>query len=202
MHPARRRPTFLSAAIAVIAAVLAVLLPATLASAQARSAAGTRVGASHPAMILTVGSSHAISPVQRQCNANLQPHLAVGVCVAAEDTAGATGDEVPAFSRSAYGRVPGAARGQVLEDNPTCVYCGENPANQVDHINSLKQDWESGGWSDEPGVRTARVNDPGNLTGACASCNASKGASPIGTGSGEWWPSGWPLGEWWPFGGP
>ena len=60
--------------------------------------------------------------------------------------------------------------------------CGENPANKVDHINSLKQDWESGGWSDEPAVRTARVNDPGNLTGACTSCNASKGASPIGSG--------------------
>jgi 5-methylcytosine-specific restriction endonuclease McrA len=53
----------------------------------------------------------------------------------------------------------------VLGDNPTCVYCGENPANQVDHINSLKRDWESGGWSDEQAVRMARVNDPGNLTG-------------------------------------
>jgi RHS repeat-associated protein len=110
--------------------------------------------------------------------------------------------EVPAFSRSAYGRVPNATRGQVLSTNPTCVYCGQNPASQVDHIASLKSDWESGGWMDEQPIRTARINDPGNLTGACASCNGSKSASPIGTGPGEWWPPGWPIGQWWHLGGP
>jgi RHS repeat-associated protein len=120
--------------------------------------------------------------------------------IAGGDAASTAGDEVPAFSRSAYGRVPGAARGQVLGENPTCVYCGENPATQIDHINSLRQDWQSGGWSDEPAIRTERVNDPANLTGACAPCNASKGASSIGTGPGEWWPPGWPFGQWWPFG--
>lgn len=45
----------LSAAITVIAGVLAVPLPLSSASAQAASAAGNGVGASHPGMILTVG---------------------------------------------------------------------------------------------------------------------------------------------------
>jgi hypothetical protein len=96
---------------------------------------------------------------------------------AAEDAGTASGDEVPAFSQSAYGRVSSEVRGQVLENNPTCVYCGENPADQVDHINSLKQDWESCGWPDEQAVRTATVNDAGNLTGSFASCNGAKGES-------------------------
>jgi hypothetical protein len=198
MHPAGRWLVFLSAAIAVVLSV--VLAPGTASAAAVP--AGNGVGAHHPGMIFTVGADQHVPAGEGRGEAAPRADLAAGACVAAEDTGATAGDEVPAFSRSAYGRVPGAARGQVLGENPTCVYCGENPANQVDHINSLRQDWESGGWSDEPAVRTARVNDPGNLTGACASCNASKGASPIGTGPGEWWPPGWPLGEWWPFGGP
>jgi hypothetical protein len=47
MHPGRRWLIFLSAAIALLAAVLAVLLPVTLASAATVPAAGNGVGASH-----------------------------------------------------------------------------------------------------------------------------------------------------------
>lgn len=36
--------------------------------------------------------------------------------------------------------------------------------------------------------------------GACASCNAAKGARALGEGPGQWWPPGWPSGTWWPFG--
>lgn len=82
------------------------------------------------------------------------------------------------------------------------MYCGESPATQLDHIDSLKQDWANGGWQDDYATRTARVNDSSNLTGACASCNAAKNANVLGEGEGEWWPSAWSSGEWWPFGGP
>lgn len=79
MHPARRWLVFLSAAI------LTVLLPVTVAPAAAASAAGTRVGAHHPAMILAVGASRPVSAGQRQRGPASQPQIAAGACVAAED---------------------------------------------------------------------------------------------------------------------
>lgn len=109
-------------------------------------------------------------------------------------------DATPAFARSQYGRVGTADRAAAIEKSPTCPYCGQSPSSQVDHITSMKQDWTSGGWADDAATRTARVNDPDNLIGACASCNASKGAREIGEGAGQWWPSRWPSGVWWPFG--
>lgn len=121
---------------------------------------------------------------------------------AATNTATGVADEVPAFARSQYGRVPAAERAAALETTPTCPYCGTNPSSQVDHITALRQDWGAGGWADDFATRTARINDPGNLIGACASCNASKGARVLDEGPGQWWPSGWPSGTWWPFGGP
>jgi hypothetical protein len=50
-----------------------------------------------------------------------------------------------------------------LEKARTCPYCGEARSTQADHNTSLKRDWESGGWADERGTRTARANDPKNL---------------------------------------
>jgi hypothetical protein len=44
-------------------------------------------------------------------------------------------------------------------------------------------------------VRSARINDPDNLTGACISCNSSKGSKPLGEGEGEWTP---PSEQWGP----
>jgi len=120
----------------------------------------------------------------------------------APNTAASIADDVPAFARSQYGRVPAAERAAALERAPTCPYCGTSPSSQVDHIGALRRDWGAGGWADDFATRTGRVNDPGNLIGACASCNASKGARAIGEGAGQWWPSGWPSGSWWPFGGP
>ncbi len=86
MRSARRWPVLFSAAIAAVVAVLAVVLPLTLASASAVSGAGTRVGAHHPGMILAVGSSHAVCPGQGRGDAVPQPQFAAGACVAAEDT--------------------------------------------------------------------------------------------------------------------
>jgi|tagenome__1003787_1003787.scaffolds.fasta_scaffold20880132_2 5-methylcytosine-specific restriction endonuclease McrA len=113
-----------------------------------------------------------------------------------------TAADVPAFARSQYGRMTAAQRAGALGKSPTCPYCGTSPSTQADHVNALKQDWQSGGWTDDFDTRTARVNDPGNLIGACQACNASKGARLLGPGVGEWWPPGWPTGIWWPFGGP
>ena len=109
---------------------------------------------------------------------------------------------MPAYARSQYGRPTVAQRAGAFDKAPTCPYCGESQSTQVDHINAQKLDWQSGGWADDFATRTARVNSPDNLIGACQSCNASKNALPIGPGAGEWWPQGWPAGVWWPFGGP
>ncbi len=125
----------------------------------------------------------------------------LGPAAAAGEAEPAVAD-VPPFARSQYGRMTNAQRAGALEKSPTCPYCGTSSSTQADHINALKQDWQSGGWADDFDTRTARVNDPNNLIGACQACNASKGARPIGPGADEWWPPGWPAGIWWPFGGP
>jgi len=126
--------------------------------------------------------------------------LAVGGASAVGARASApTSAAAPAFSRSQYGRVPGSVRSNVLDDSPVCAYCGKNPATQVDHVDSLKNDWVAGGWLDDYATRTQRVNSADNLVGACATCNPSKGALPLGEGPGQWWPPGWPSGVWWPF---
>jgi hypothetical protein len=79
----------LSAALTALAAVLALVLPAGQASAAA-AAAGNGVGASHPQMILAVGSFRPVSADQSRDNACPQARFASGLCVAAEDTAGGT----------------------------------------------------------------------------------------------------------------
>jgi hypothetical protein len=94
MHPARHRLAFLSAAvIAVLAAVFAVVLPVTMASAASGPAAGNGVGASPPGMILPVGADQRVSAVQGRGEGLPQPHLAAGLCVAAE-AAGSGADNV------------------------------------------------------------------------------------------------------------
>ena len=95
-----------------------------------------------------------------------------------------------------------ADRAGAFEKAPTRPYCGEAPSTPVDHIDALKQDWQSGGWSDDYATRTVPVNDPDNLIGVCQACKPSKSARPIGTGPGGWWPRVWPEGVWWPFGDP
>jgi hypothetical protein len=81
----RRWPVLLSAAIAAIAAVLAIVLSPGPASAARVSTAGTRVGASHPGMILNAGVSHPVSAGERRGEPVQQPQFAAGACVAAED---------------------------------------------------------------------------------------------------------------------
>lgn len=87
MYPAARRLVFLSAAIAALAAVLALVLPAATAPAAAVAAAGNRVGASPAEMSLPVGLSHTVSPVQHRCGPAPQAPIVSGACVAAEDAA-------------------------------------------------------------------------------------------------------------------
>jgi RHS repeat-associated protein len=94
----------------------------------------------------------------------------------------------PKYARNKYKSVTRTEKKRVLGENKTCVYCEKNPSTQVDHIRAQKQDWVEGGFKDSREVRSARVNDPSNLTGSCQSCNASKGSKPLGSGEGHWTP--------------
>lgn len=91
----------------------------------------------------------------------------------------------PKYARNKYTSVSQGEKTRVKQENPTCVYCEKRSSTTVDHIRSQKQDWVEGGWKDSKEVRSARVNDPSNLTGACSSCNPSKGSKELGT---EWTP--------------
>jgi len=93
MHPARRQVVFLLAAIAALAAVLALVLPAGPSSAATVSAAGNGVGASHSQTILPVGVLRPVSAGEGGCEAPLQARIVVGACVAAEEG----GDLTPVF---------------------------------------------------------------------------------------------------------
>jgi hypothetical protein len=160
-------------------------------------------GAENAATRLAVGSTPTAASRRGEARLSVLDRVLlrrVALVVAAE--LGAVADLAPAFARSQCGGVPSVGRAAALERAPTCPYCGEAPSTQVDHITALKQDWQSGGWADDFATRTARVNDPENLIGACQVCNAAKGARPIGTGPGEWWPPAWSPDAWWPFGGP
>jgi hypothetical protein len=107
----------------------------------------------------------------------------------------------PPYARNYYGRPSATVRETAIEKSPTCPYCARKPSKQLEHIYAQRRDWGEGGWLDDYVTRTERINNPDNLTGACATCNPSKGAKPLGEGPGEWWPPAWPPGEWWPYGG-
>ena len=72
MLPARRL-VFFSAAIAALAAVLALVLPAGTASAATAPAAGNRVWAFSPATPAHAGADRPVSPGQRQGNPAMRP---------------------------------------------------------------------------------------------------------------------------------
>lgn len=197
MTAARRTAVAL---VAITVAVVIGLLAAVDASASTATFvhAETLIGVIAGHATGVVGTHPEVPPGQRRARAPDYDACAIGSCVAAEIEAGVAADEAPAFARSQYGRMTTANQAAAFERAPTCPYCGEALSTQVDHINALKQDWSSGGWADDFATRTALVNDPENLVGACQACNASKGARPVGTGPGEWWPPGWPAGVWWP----
>ena len=110
-------------------------------------------------------------------------------------------DLTPKYFRNMYKRPTKSVRTTAINKAPTCPYCGQAPSAEFEHVDPQKSDWDSGGWLSSRDVRSDRVNSPGNTTGACKSCNASKQDRPLGEGPGKWWPSGWPSGVWWPFGG-
>ena len=68
----------------LLAAVLALVLPAGTASASGLPAAQTRVGAIHPAVVHIVGVAEHIAAGQRRSRAPSQLRLVSGHCVAAE----------------------------------------------------------------------------------------------------------------------
>jgi hypothetical protein len=84
MAPARSRLILFSAAIATLAAVLAVLLPAGIASAATGPAAETRVWAFSPAAQVHVRADRPVSADQRQGDPASCPFYASGSCAAPE----------------------------------------------------------------------------------------------------------------------
>ncbi|MCM2419875.1 polymorphic toxin-type HINT domain-containing protein [Streptomyces sp. RKAG293] len=110
-------------------------------------------------------------------------------------------DLTPKYTRREYKRPTTGVRLAAIAKSPTCPYCGERPSVEFEHVRPQKEDWDSGGWLSSRDVRSDRVNDPSNTTGACKPCNASKQDKPIGAGPGQWWPPGWTPGVMWPLGG-
>jgi hypothetical protein len=105
--PAGRLIPFSAAVLAVLAAVLAVILPAGTAPAASRPAAETRVWAFPPVAPVGVRVTEPVSADQRLGEPATCPKCVQGACAATEGAAGA-GDDIPTvvFSRS---RAPGIA---------------------------------------------------------------------------------------------
>ncbi|MFC8512399.1 ricin-type beta-trefoil lectin domain protein [Streptomyces sp. NPDC057257] len=140
---------------------------------------------------LTVAAQHTYYVL-----AGSQAVLVHNTCV----TAG-TQDLTPPYARKQYKKPTTGVREAAINKSPICPYCGTESSTDFEHVSSQKEDWVKGGWLNSRNVRSARVNDPTNTTGACRSCNGSKREKPLGEGPGQWWPPGWPSGVWWPYGG-
>jgi Restriction endonuclease fold toxin 9 len=98
--------------LAAVLAVLAVLLPATAASAGPRPAAENSVGAIHSQTILVVGVHHAITAGRHRVRGPSQLQVVSAHCVAAEDEAPVLSGPGPGGGEStaaAYGRAAHAA---------------------------------------------------------------------------------------------
>jgi RHS repeat-associated protein len=114
--------------------------------------------------------------------------LYIGAAVIVLTTGRGGKADVPKYARGEYKTLSEAQRDVVLKKDAVCTYCGTAKSDTVDHIRSQKQDWLEGGWKDSRDARSARVNDPDNLAGACRSCNSSKQDKPLGAGQGGWSP--------------
>ena len=88
-------------------------------------------------------------------------------------------NSAPKYARNKYKSLTPKTKKGVLQKDPTCVYCKKKPSDTVDHVRSQKQDFVEGGFKDTRDVRSARVNDSSNLSGACRSCNSSKGSKDL-----------------------
>ena len=95
MRPARSRLVLFSAAIAVLAAVLAIVLPAGIASAGSAPAAGNRVWAFSPAAHDHIKADRLVSAGERLGEAAQCPFWGSGSC-AAPEAAGAAADAAAA----------------------------------------------------------------------------------------------------------
>ncbi len=190
MLPARRLILFSAAVFAALTAVLAIILPAGIASAASRPAAGNRVWAFSPAAQVHAGADRGIPAGQRLGEVVSCPVCPSGTCVAPEAAgipAGSTAD-----AATSGGHITPSVRGQYFQDGaapPTCSYCQQNPAAHLDHVIPRSQGGDL---------------SPDNLTPACSWCNLSKGArvAPVNPPPGfigEWPPSFWPsrMFDWW-----
>ena len=120
--------------------------------------------------------------------AQRQAGLAAAATVGAEIATGTAGGGISAAEGLAAKvtatelRVAGQANfqaaraGKLAENGGNCTYCTIRPANEVDHIKSLKSyadDVNAGTLS--KAEATKRANAENNLTGACTQCNRGPG---------------------------
>jgi hypothetical protein len=103
--------------------------------------------------------------------------------------------QIPPGSAGGQGagrRIPQSLRDQHFPEGqtpPTCGYCRQNPAGDLDHVIPRSQNGDL---------------TPQNIVPACSHCNRSKGARPAPVTPpanyvGEWPPSWWPqnMRDWW-----
>jgi len=109
-----------------------------------------------------------------------------------------------ALARYGYSRKYSAIpAGNILtaqgDNGGICVYCNNNPIQDIDHVYPLKEHWRRKGATMQQAARSAEANHIRNLVGACANCNRSKGSKLLRNG---WNPPAWGGGPWWPYGPP
>ncbi|MFC5005353.1 polymorphic toxin-type HINT domain-containing protein [Dactylosporangium cerinum] len=109
-------------------------------------------------------------------------YVLAGLTAVLVHNTGAASCSIPPYDRDQYYEVEEGMRNHILTNEPVCVYCGERPSTQIDHVISLKLDWITGGHADDIATRSNRVNREDNLRGSCAPCNLSKGAKELFTG--------------------
>jgi hypothetical protein len=176
VRPARSRLVLFSAAIAVLAAVLAVIWPAGIASSATSPAAETRVWAFSSAAHDHIKADQPVSAVQRLGEVASCPFCVSGACVAPEDEGGAGGGLTRVgrwMSRTEYdhmvnsGRVVEGAGGRTYVISPPdpASYPGAAPGSVYSEFNvpsdvlqpASKLDW----WQiPGPNIATTRFGPP------------------------------------------
>ena len=113
--------------LAVLAAVLALVLPASTASANGLSAAQTRVGVSTLAAPDVVGVAEHIAAGQRRSRAPSQLRLVSGHCVAAEDGSVAAARAARDAKAAEVGSSKATVTGGYGKDGVPRAGCNSNP---------------------------------------------------------------------------
>jgi uncharacterized protein RhaS with RHS repeats len=123
--------------------------------------------------VLTTGELGLASAAKETLVGALNPAKTVQTAVKLGGALKVTAKELRAAGKADFN----AARpGKLAENGGTCTYCGNRPSTEVDHVKPLKSfadDVNAGKMTKADAVKEA--NAPGNLAGACTSCNRGEG---------------------------